>query len=64
MQIRKYTTAISDKKYKDWSLQKADWFDPTVTSNDDILDLRDYSNDLKKYLDDLLKIEERRDLWQ
>ena len=61
MQIRKYATAISDKKYKDWSLQKADWLDPTVGSNDEILGLRDYSKDLKKYLDDLLKIEDKYD---
>lgn len=58
MQIRKYASTISNKKYKDWVLQKADWLDPSVARNDEILGLRDYSNDLEKYLDDLLKMED------
>lgn len=61
MQIRKYTATISDEKYKDWASQKADWLDPTVAKNDEVLGLRDYSKDLKEYLDDLLKIEDEYD---
>ena len=61
MRIRKYATAISDEKYKEWALQKADWLDPTVDRDDEILKSRDYSKDLKEYLDDLLKIEDEYD---
>ena len=61
MRIRKYAAVISDGKYKDWALQKADWLDPTVAKDDEILKSRDYSKDLKEYLDDLLKIEDEYD---
>ena len=61
MRIRKYAAVISDGKYKDWALQKADWLDPTVAKDDEILKSRDYSKDLKEYLDDLLKIEDECD---
>ena len=61
MRIRKYAAVISDEKYKEWALQKADWLDPTVAKDDEILKSRDYSKDLKEYLDDLLKIEDECD---
>lgn len=61
MRIRKYAAVISDGKYKDWALQKADWLDPTVDRDDEVLGVRDYGEEFKEYLDDLLKIEDEYD---
>ena len=51
--IRKYIEAVSskpnltdeDKKWIEWAKNKADWYDPTVKLNDDLLGEREHSKD-------------------
>lgn len=52
-EIRQYITAVEDKsdgseevyKWIEWAKQKADWYDPTLNYEDDVLGKRDHSKD-------------------
>lgn len=37
MSIREFANTVEDKSYKTWMLKKADWLDPTIQQDDEIL---------------------------